>query len=97
MRQTTTKKIKELCVCKHRDVGQKDCKCQLCEILGLLDQEERAEHMAKDVQELIHLANVTASFVDMKPDHRLYPTVRRDVQDSLDRLRNKHKDLLEDV
>lgn len=88
MRLTTIAKIREICIANSPGIGT--------EIEELLDQEERAEQMAKNVQELIFLANVTSSFVDMKPDHPLYPSVQRDVQASLDRLKNRHKCLPED-
>lgn len=88
MRLTTIAKIREICIANSPGIGT--------EIEELLDQEERAERMADSVQELIFLANATATFVDLKPEHPLYSSVQRDVQASLDRLKNLHKCLPED-
>jgi hypothetical protein len=55
----------------------------------LCDQEDRAEEMAKDVQELIFLANVTSSYMSMPLKHPLYAKVGSDVRGSLTRLFDK--------
>ena len=83
MRQTTQDKIRA--VYKKGGVA-KDC---MNEVLGLLNCEDRAEEMSKDVQELLFLANVTASYMDMTPTHPLYCSVGRDVKASLLRLFSK--------
>jgi len=56
---------------------------------SLLRCEERAEDMSEDVKELLFLANVTASYMDMTPTHPLYCSVGRDVKASLLRLFSK--------
>ena len=45
--------------------------------------------MAEDVQELIFLANVTASYMSMPVKHPLYCKVGSDVRGSLSRLFDK--------
>ena len=86
MRQKTIEKIRRLCNPDHHRV---ECVCKDCQILTLLDQEDRAEEMAKDTQELVYLANVTASYMDMPPSHPLYNHTAVDVRNSLKRLFNK--------
>jgi hypothetical protein len=69
----------------------------LCQILDLVRYEERAEEMAKDVQEMIYLVNVTDSLISIPPTHPLYKSILRDVQASINRLKRVHKALPDDA
>lgn len=86
MRQKTIEKIRRLC---NPDQHKAECECGYCQIISLCDREEYVEQMSEDVQELITLANVTASYMDMTPQHPLYCSVGRDVRASLARLFNQ--------
>lgn len=84
MRQKTIDKIRALTRVNGKGV--------IAEIEALLDLEERAEQMAEDTQELLFLANVVSSYMDMTPKHPLYVHVGRDVRASLRRLFDKKEE-----
>lgn len=91
MRQKTIDKIRDIFENRDHPCGSMN------DVMELLDQEERAEQMSEDVQELIYLANVVDSFIVMSETHPLYKSVRRDVEASLTRLKHKHKCLPDDA
>ena len=91
MRQKTIDKIRNIFENRDHPCGSMN------DVMELLDQEERAEQMAENVQELVFLANAVDSFIVMPETHPAYRSVRRDVQASLNRLKTKHKALPDDA
>ena len=60
-------------------------------IASLIEQEVLKASIERDMemQDYYGLANVVCGFVDLKPEHPLYESIRQDVLHYLDRLKGK--------
>jgi len=53
---------------------------------------EIEKEIEKEMEKYLTLANLADAFVDLKPEHPLYHSIRKDLKDCLFRLKNPAKD-----